>query len=93
LNTGGGTDQLYFGSNDGGLTEGQVAQIKFENPAGYAPGVYDAMILPSGEVVPIPLPVPEPKTVAAVAFLAVFIGFRERKRLCSLLRMLRSAEG
>ncbi|MGV3772273.1 MAG: hypothetical protein ACO1QB_05185, partial [Verrucomicrobiales bacterium] len=81
INTGGGVDQLYFGSSDAGLSSGQVTQIRFEDPSGYAPGVYGAMILPTGEVVPIPVPVPEPKTVAALSFIALLIFYRERQLL------------
>ncbi|MEM6886299.1 MAG: autotransporter-associated beta strand repeat-containing protein, partial [Verrucomicrobiota bacterium] len=54
LQTGGGSDQLFFGNSASGLTAAQVGQIQFLNPAGLAPGIYDAKILSSGEVVPLP---------------------------------------
>ncbi len=54
LQTGGGVDQLFFGNTAGGLTAGQVGQIQFLNPLGLAPGLYDAKILASGEIVPLP---------------------------------------
>jgi autotransporter-associated beta strand protein len=50
LTTGGGLDQLNFPA--GGLTPIQLAAISFENPTGAAPGVYPALQLPSGEVIP-----------------------------------------
>ncbi|MEM6885937.1 MAG: hypothetical protein AAF571_12995, partial [Verrucomicrobiota bacterium] len=43
-----------FGNSASGLTAAQVGQIQFLNPAGLAPGIYDAKILSSGEVVPLP---------------------------------------
>lgn len=49
--TGGGNQQLYFGNDGAGLTSGQLARIRFHNPAG-ATGSYPATILATGEVVP-----------------------------------------
>jgi hypothetical protein len=49
---GGGTDQLSFGNNSSALTDSQLAQIQFVDPAGFSPGTYSARILSSGEVVP-----------------------------------------
>jgi autotransporter-associated beta strand protein len=49
---GGGGDQLFFGTNGSGLTVGQVNQLRFANPSGLPPGVYNARLLSSGEVVP-----------------------------------------
>jgi autotransporter-associated beta strand protein len=43
---------IHFGSGDKGLTEGQLAQIGFTDPAGYPPGTYTAKLTPSGELVP-----------------------------------------
>ena len=81
LGTGGGDDQIYFGTTSGGLTAGQLSQIRFVNPNGLAPGVYFGQILGDGEVVPGGLvPVPEPSAVAATVCLAMLIGWRERKR-------------
>jgi hypothetical protein len=53
---GGGTDQLRFGNNSLALTASQLAQIRFVNPAGFAPGNYPARILATGEVVPASVP-------------------------------------
>ncbi|MCS7063107.1 MAG: autotransporter-associated beta strand repeat-containing protein [Methylacidiphilales bacterium] len=36
---GGGTDQIYFGTNSSGLTPTKLAQIVFVNPQGLAPGI------------------------------------------------------
>ncbi len=54
---GGGSDQLFFGTNAGGLTSAQLAQIQFINPAGFPPGTNFARILNTGEVVPSVQPV------------------------------------
>jgi hypothetical protein len=50
--SGGGAEQLKFGSNASGLSAGQLSQIQFSNPAGLAAGTYAAQILSTGEVVP-----------------------------------------
>jgi hypothetical protein len=50
--SGGGVDQLIFGTSSSGLTASQLAQIIFVNPAGFPSGNYSARILSTGEVVP-----------------------------------------
>jgi len=55
--TGGGTEGVFFGSSSGGLTVGQVANVGFMNPTGFATGLYHAAILSTGEVVPTGSPV------------------------------------
>lgn len=75
-NTGGGTDQIFFGTTSSGLTSAQLDQIFFINPASLPAGTYAAKILASGEVVPVP----EPGIWAALALLASWITFREIKR-------------
>lgn len=77
--SGGGTDQLYFGSDTTGLTSGQLSKIVFVNPAGYASGNYGAKILATGEVVPLAI-VPEPATLATVALLGLALLGREWNR-------------
>ncbi len=52
--TGGGSTQIYFGSNASGLTANQLAQIWFVNPNGMAPGLYRGVLLANGELVPVP---------------------------------------
>jgi hypothetical protein len=49
---GGGADQLFFGSDNSGLTSQQLSQVQFINPAGLTNGTYSAQILSDGEVVP-----------------------------------------
>jgi hypothetical protein len=49
--SGNGMHQIIFGTNRLGITPLQLAQIHFQNPAGY-PGTYPACVLPSGEIVP-----------------------------------------
>jgi hypothetical protein len=50
---GGGSDQLFFGTNASGLTLTQLGQIRFVNPTGFPAGSTNfARILNTGEVVP-----------------------------------------
>lgn len=49
---GGGSTQLFFGTNSTGLTKSQIDQIRFQNPDGLPGGTYAATILSTGEVVP-----------------------------------------
>ena len=53
--SGGGAEQLKFGTTQSGLTPNQLAQIQFANPAGLPAGNYPARILATGEVVPTQL--------------------------------------
>jgi hypothetical protein len=50
--SGGGAEQLKFGTSASGLTSAQLSQIAFSNPAGLPSGTYPAKILSTGEVVP-----------------------------------------
>ena len=54
--SGGGADQLIFGSNSSALTTTQVSQIRFANPPGFPSGAYAAALLSTGEVVPLTAP-------------------------------------
>lgn len=47
-----GFHQVRFHTNDTGLTISQVGQVWFTEPAGFAPGIYPARLLDTGEVVP-----------------------------------------
>ncbi len=78
--TGGGTDQVYFGS----LTSSQVSEIYFQDPFGFGPGLYPARYLPSGELVPVP----EPAMTTVLVFLGAALGFRERRNLRNALRKI-----
>ena len=53
---GGGPQQLIFGTSAAALTPQQLKQILFQDPPGLAAGLYPAMILSNGEVVPNALP-------------------------------------
>lgn len=47
-----GLHQIYFGTNGAGLNRGQLGQIRFIAPEGFAGGNFFAKILDTGEVVP-----------------------------------------
>ena len=50
--SGGGSQQVFFGTSAAGLTAQQLIQVQFSNPAGVSAGTYSARTLSSGEVVP-----------------------------------------
>lgn len=50
--SGGGDDQVVFGTQSSGLTSRQLAQVRFLNPASLPQGIYPAKILSTGEVIP-----------------------------------------
>lgn len=80
--TSGGTQgRIFFGSNASGLTSSQLAKITFD---GFGPG---AILLSSGELVPVAIP--EPETIAAALGIAALFGWRERRRILSLLSKAR----
>jgi autotransporter-associated beta strand protein len=83
--TGGGADELFFGSTSSGLTASQVAEIQFLNPGGLAAGTYSAQILSTGEVTPLTL-VPEPSTWAAGALTLAALLVSQRQRFSRLVR-------
>ena len=51
-----GAHQIYFGTNRAGISAQQLSQIRFRNPAVFAPGDYPARIRGNGEIVPIARP-------------------------------------
>lgn len=75
---GGGAEQVIFGSDENGLTSGQLAAIRFADPLGLAPGLYDAAILSNGEIVPGSL-IPEPSAMLLLAAAPVVAAFRRRR--------------
>lgn len=91
-NVGGGTDQLFFGGpGGGGLTVGQLSQVKFYSDAGmtilpYAPG-FSAFTAGFGEIAPVP----EPSSVAVAMSLLGLIGWRERWKQRQVRRAERRA--
>jgi len=74
--TGGGTDQVVFGSSSSGLTPGELAKITFVDPAGFAPGNYSAQMLSTGEVVAV---VPEPGSFALALCGGIVVAARRRR--------------
>jgi autotransporter-associated beta strand protein len=81
--TSGTQNQIYFGNNASGLTNAQLAMVSFN---GFGPG---AMLLSSGELVPVAVPEAGPFVAAALLVLAV--AWRERRRLTNLIRPLAAA--
>ena len=81
--TGGGLEQILFGTNTTGLTLTQLGQIQFVNPAGFNPGTYGAVFASdlTGEIVPFLTPVPEPSTWAAAALALGAIGWTQLRRV------------
>jgi autotransporter-associated beta strand protein len=80
--SGGGTDQLVFGADSTGLTASQVAEIQFLNPNGFSAGMYGAVILGTGEIVPVP----EPGTSVAGTLALGALLFVQRRRVAQLLK-------
>lgn len=81
-NTGGGTDQLYFGSDNTGLTSAQLSQIQFFSDSGVTLYGGATTILGNGEVVPVP----EPGTWIGGALALGAIALTQRRRLRRLLK-------
>jgi len=80
--SGGGNNQIFFGSTANGLTSTQIGDILFINPDGLT-GVFAGQMMNSGELVAM-VPAPEPSTYLAGAFLAgllVIVEYRRRKQL------------
>ena len=78
--TSGTSGQIFFGNNVSGLTSGQLSMVSFD---GFGPG---AMLLSSGELVPVA--VPEAEVVLAALLLLGAVAWRERKSFrakCSLI--------
>lgn len=80
--TGDGTDQVYFGTNSGGLTTAQLNQISFYSDGG-STLLGTAAILADGEIIPA-LPIPEPSTWIGGAMAFGAIVFVSRRRLRSV---------
>lgn len=73
--SGGGTDQIFFGSNFSSLTPAQLSQIIFYSDLGQT-SLGSAQLLSSGELVAVP----EPNTVLIGAVMLGLVGWRERRR-------------
>jgi hypothetical protein len=76
------TDQLFFGSDNNGLTSTQLGQITF-----YSGGVGTQTLLGTGGTISSAgevelAAVPEPSTTALVVGMLGLVGWRERRRFC-----------
>jgi hypothetical protein len=80
--TGGGTDQLSFGTDPSALTPGQLAEFQFYSDSGTTAFGAGAIILSNGEVVPVP----EPSTWVAGGLAFAALAFTQRRRLSRLLK-------
>ena len=80
---GGGIDQIIFGSQ--GLTDSQLAAIRFVNPWGS--GLTIGARWQGNEIVPVP----EPSTYLGAGLILTLIGWRERRRLQTLIGKFRQA--
>ncbi|MFM8886258.1 MAG: beta strand repeat-containing protein, partial [Chthoniobacterales bacterium] len=77
-NTSSDFTEIFFGV--GGLSTAQQAQIRFANQGNVA-----GTLLGTGELVPVP----EPQVYAAALALIAFVGWRERKRIASIIGIKR----
>jgi fibronectin-binding autotransporter adhesin len=80
---GGGIDQIIFNSQ--GLTDSQLAAIRFVNPWGS--GLTIGARWQGNEIVPVP----EPSTYLGAGLILTLIGWRERRRLQTLIGKFRQA--
>jgi len=74
---GGGTEQIKFDTSNAALTVGQLAQVFFQNPAGFPAGTYTAGFASGnpGELVPTP----EPGSIALLG-IGSLAALRRRRR-------------
>ena len=73
LESGGGTERVIF--ENAGLTTGELAQITFVNPEGFAPGTYGAAFI-GNEIVPL---IPEPSVLLTGAVGTLALASRRRR--------------
>jgi autotransporter-associated beta strand protein len=86
IGTGGGTDQVYFGTDPNGLTLAQLNQISFYSDGGTML-LGTAQILADGEIVPLE-PIPEPATWIGAALTLGAIGLTQGKRIAKRVRVV-----
>jgi autotransporter-associated beta strand protein len=79
--TGGGSEQILFGTDLTGLTAAQLASIQFYTGEGTGAFIMGAAILPTGEIVPVP----EMSTWISAALALGFIAFTQRRKLRGLV--------
>jgi autotransporter-associated beta strand protein len=75
-------DALFIGSSGAVITDDQLAEIRFVNPEGYD-GVWGATRGLNGQIL---VAVPEPTTILAGLGLLGLVGYRERRRISTLIR-------
>jgi autotransporter-associated beta strand protein len=74
--SGGGTDQLFFGTTASGLSASQLSAVQFIDPNGIS-GIFSATMLSSGEVIAA---VPEPGAfLSLLTGGGLLLGFRRRR--------------
>ncbi|MGA2061036.1 MAG: autotransporter-associated beta strand repeat-containing protein [Thermoguttaceae bacterium] len=73
--SGGGADELFFGSSNSALALGQLNDVIFTNPNGLS-GSYQAGILATGEIVPVP----EPAAITLLIAAALGMLFYRKRR-------------
>jgi autotransporter-associated beta strand protein len=78
--TGGGTDQVYFGTDNTGLTSTQLSQIEFYTGNGTG-DLGMARILADGEIVPVPEPATWLAGILSIAAIAWSLRGRFSQRL------------
>ena len=82
------TEAIYFGVNTNGLTAGQLANVRWENPYGTGGLVLGAIIESDGRI--RPAPVPELNTVIAFALMGVGGSWKNRRKLLHLFTTVRN---
>ena len=79
---------VYFGNSATALTTDQLAQVGFQNPAGFAAGVYHAALAATGEITPAgkvePINPPFDVSSAAQAARQTIYASSGRSNLCGL---------
>jgi fibronectin-binding autotransporter adhesin len=79
------SEKIYFGTTSGGLTQGQLDSINWQDPFGPGSGLVLGSIIDfDGRI--RPRPVPEPATIFTVLLLSAGLLYRERKRCGQFLR-------
>lgn len=70
-----GSDQIFVGNSSAGLTSTQLDRIRFVDPFGPGSGLKKALILSTGEIVPVP----EPGALLSSVLIILFVGTRRAR--------------
>jgi len=70
-----GSDQIFVGNSSAGLTSTQLDRIRFVDPFGPGSGLKKALILSTGEIVPVP----EPAALLSSVLILLFVGTRRAR--------------